>query len=288
MGGAAADDTHVTTEGIPRRMTDTSDKPLRIGQVCDLLRDEFPDISISKLRFLQDKGIVEPARTPGGYRVYTSTDVEALRAALQMQRDEFMPLRVIRDELRRRLQSPDSSSATNATSARRDPEFRPAGTVPVAGRVRLDVEDQYVSADAVVRATSVTHEFLEECRAADIVTGIRDADGGLRYTQDEVGLVNLAGALAQLGLDVRHLRQASSAMARQGAMVEQFAATLLRVPGADQRDRGLRAVEHLTQQLAEFMRIAFVRDVKQSAQRATSSVPAPNSGARDTTAAHLI
>ena len=80
-------------------MTETTTTPRhRIGQVCELLRDEFPDVSISKLRFLQDKGIVQPERTPGGYRSYSDADVEALRLAMRMQRDEFMPLRVIRQE----------------------------------------------------------------------------------------------------------------------------------------------------------------------------------------------
>lgn len=268
-------------------MTATSDKPLRIGQVCDLLRPEFPDISISKLRFLQDKGIVEPARTPGGYRVYTAADVEALRAALQMQRDEFMPLRVIREELRRRLDQ--GAVTTGEPSARRTLNVRPVGTLPAAGEIRLDATDeQLVSGEAVVRAAGVTHEFLEECRSADIVTGRRDADGSIRYTQDEVGLVSLAGALAKLGLDVRHLRQAASGMARQGAIVEQYAATMLRMPGVEQREHALRTVEQLTGQLVEFMRIAFVRDVKLMTERTTGSVPAPADLQRNTAAAHLI
>ena len=242
----------------------------RIGQVCDLLRDEFPDISISKLRFLQDKGIVEPERTPGGYRMYSAADIEALRVALHMQRDQFMPLRVIREELRRRLDAGvgDVSSAAPAVDGEPSAVQR-VGTMPAPGQVRLGVEEQLVSAEAVVRAAGVTHEFLESCRAADIVTGRRDQDGLVLYTTDEVGLVTLAGALATLGLDVRHLRQAAMAIGRQGAIVEQFAAALLRAPG--EREHAMQTVESLTAQLAEFMRIAFVRDVKLMASRATGA-----------------
>lgn len=245
-------------------MTDTSPKRLRIGQVCELLREEFPDVTISKLRFLQDKGIVEPERTAGGYRMYSAHDIDALRTALHMQRDQFMPLRVIKQELRRRL---DTGAGT-----RSDPGAnRPVGTMPAAGEVRLGVDEQLVSAEAVVRAAGVTHDFLESCRAADIVSGRRDADGLVLYTPDEVGLVTLAGAIAGLGLDVRHLRQVAMAVGRQGAIVEQYAAAILRAPGDDARDRGLQAVETLTAQLAEFMRIAFVRDVKLMASRAVGT-----------------
>jgi len=244
-------------------MTDTTGTRYRIGQVCDLLREEFPDISISKLRFLQDKGIIDPERTPGGYRMYAPSDVEALRAALHMQRDQFMPLRVIREELQRRI----STGAARPDGA----ASRPVGTMPVAGEVRLGVEEPLVSAEALVRAANVDHDFLEACRAADIVSGRREAEGMVLYTPDEVGLVALAGALSRLGLDVRHLRQAATAMGRQGALVEQYAAALLRAPGTETHERALQTVETVTSQLAEFLRIAFVRDVKQMTARATGT-----------------
>lgn len=246
-------------------MTESQDTRLRIGQVCDLLREEFPDISISKLRFLQDKGIVEPERTPGGYRIYSSSDVEALRAALQMQRDQFMPLRVIRQELRRQLDEGAPRARTGQAQGRR------IGTMPAVGEVRLGVEEQLVSAEAVVRSAGVSHEFLEACRGADIVAGRRDDSGLVLYSPDEVALVSLAGRLADLGLDVRHLRQAAMAVARQGAIVEQYASALLRAPGDEARERGVQAVESLTAQLAEFLRVAFVRDVKLMAARTAGS-----------------
>ena len=72
---------------------------LTIGAVCARLRDEFPDISISKIRYLEDQKLLAPRRTPGGYRLYTPADVARLRTILRLQRDEFLPLRVIRQEL---------------------------------------------------------------------------------------------------------------------------------------------------------------------------------------------
>src|SRR5918911_2414560 len=74
-------------------------RPLTIGAVCRRLKDEFPDISISKIRYLEDQGLLNPRRTQGGYRLYAEEDVERLETILRLQRDEFLPLRVIRQEL---------------------------------------------------------------------------------------------------------------------------------------------------------------------------------------------
>src|ERR1700733_12676775 len=83
-----------TATGTPQR-----ERPFRIGEVVRRLRDEFPDISISKIRFLEDEGLLSPQRTRGGYRLFSEHDVERLVTILRLQRDEFLPLRVIRDEL---------------------------------------------------------------------------------------------------------------------------------------------------------------------------------------------
>jgi DNA-binding transcriptional MerR regulator len=86
-------------ESQQRRERPQRERLLRIGEVVRQLRDEFPDISISKIRFLEDEGLLNPQRTPGGYRLFAEHDVERLLTILRLQRDEFLPLRVIRDEL---------------------------------------------------------------------------------------------------------------------------------------------------------------------------------------------
>src|SRR5512145_714846 len=85
----------------PAREAPFPDRPrkMTIGAVCDLLRREFPDISISKIRYLEDQKLLSPRRTQGGYRLYSTADVSRLRTILRLQRDEFLPLRVIRQEL---------------------------------------------------------------------------------------------------------------------------------------------------------------------------------------------
>ena len=74
-------------------------KALTIGAVCKILQNEFDDVSISKIRYLEDQKLLNPRRTSGGYRLYSQSDVERLRTILRLQRDEFLPLRVIRQEL---------------------------------------------------------------------------------------------------------------------------------------------------------------------------------------------
>ena len=111
--------TRVETQPAPRRLT--------IGAVCELLRPEFTDLSISKIRYLEDQGLLEPHRTRGGYRLFSPTDVERLRRILTLQRDEFLPLRVIRDELERAARhagaeqraAPSASACRAAWSGRR-------------------------------------------------------------------------------------------------------------------------------------------------------------------------
>src|ERR687891_1828702 len=87
------------TREIERGGDERPSRPLTIGAVCSQLKSDFPDISISKIRYLEDQGLVSPRRTQGGYRLFTEDDVDRLETILRLQRDEFLPLRVIREEL---------------------------------------------------------------------------------------------------------------------------------------------------------------------------------------------
>src|SRR6478609_8995785 len=101
-------------------------KSLTIGAVCKGLQQEFPDISISKIRYLEDQKLVTPRRTPGGYRLYSPSDVSRLRTILRLQRDEYMPLAVIRQELAAGRTVSEESTAPPSTDGAA-PAARPAG-----------------------------------------------------------------------------------------------------------------------------------------------------------------
>ena len=123
-------------------------KALTIGAVAKILSQEFDDISISKIRYLEDQKLLAPRRTPGGYRLYSQADVERLQAILRMQRDEFLPLRVIRQEL-----------ATGTF----DTDRRPAADVGQKRRaLTVDSQVQTMSAEELAEQAGVSAEFLRE------------------------------------------------------------------------------------------------------------------------------
>ena len=109
-------------------------KSLTIGAVCKALSQEFPDISISKIRYLEDQKLLTPRRTPGGYRLYAQSDVSRLRTILRLQRDEFLPLRVIRQELAAGRTETDTPGPTGVSRRpRRRPPRPPARARRCAG-----------------------------------------------------------------------------------------------------------------------------------------------------------
>src|SRR3954463_1611619 len=131
-----AEDTAITPEQ-PRQ------KSMTIGAVCKALSQEFPDISISKIRYLEDQKLLAPRRTPGGYRLYSATDVARLRTILRLQRDEFLPLRVIRQELATGAAADDAprASAKQASRGQRAPRAAISVSTPGALYSLEDVLD---------------------------------------------------------------------------------------------------------------------------------------------------
>ncbi|MGN8245589.1 MerR family transcriptional regulator [Cellulomonas soli] len=208
---ADADGTEPWPRGISRRAS------MRISDVLAALRIEFPAVTTSKLRFLEEQGLVEPVRTPAGYRQYSPADIERLRYVLRQQRDRYMPLKVIGEHLA-------------ALDAGEEDEPAP--------RARLATSDGVRSAAARWTAESLAHEagvprdFVEDLvRASVLRPGAR---GVFEPWAREV--VVAAAALAEHGIDARHLRQFRAAADRQADLVEQVVA-----PWRGQRSASSRA-----------------------------------------------
>src|SRR5580765_3926042 len=134
-------------------------KALTIGAVCKILQSEFDDVSISKIRYLEDQKLLTPRRTPGGYRLYSQSDVERLRTILRLQRDEFLPLRVIRQEL-----------AAGGDLILADGERKQGGGSGAVRRaILVDTSRAYLTLEGVVEETGGREELIGELENFGIV-----------------------------------------------------------------------------------------------------------------------
>jgi DNA-binding transcriptional MerR regulator len=222
--------------------TQTATRLLTIGTVCGLLKQEFPDVSISKIRYLEDQGLLTPRRTQGGYRLFAEEDVERLRTILRLQRDEFLPLRVIRQEL-----------ASPATSKER--RRRPLGLV---GR-----EDELDLGELCKRA-AITGELAKELEDFGLLEP-RTVDGERRYAEGDAEIAAACGKLSRFGIAPRHLRAFRTAADREAGLLEALVAPALRSRNAERRKAGLEDLEDLAQLAQELSQRLFWRDLRRIA-----------------------
>ncbi|MBB5631333.1 transcriptional regulator FtsR [Sphaerisporangium krabiense] len=207
---------------------------MSIGEVLEILRADFPDVTVSKIRFLEGEGLIEPQRSPSGYRKFTHADVERLRYILTAQRDRYLPLRVIKDHL--------------MTAGPQDAPLggpRPVGDPP-APEVRLTRPD-------LLEAAGLDEETLAELEDYGLITPV-----ARWYDAEALTVARACGALAGFGLHPRHLRTLRAAAEREAGLVEQAVAPLMRrrAPGAaGQAEETAREISGLLQEL----RTALVR-----------------------------
>ena len=220
------------------------ERPLRIGEVVRRLRDEFPDISISKIRFLEDEGLLSPQRTGGGYRLFGEHDVERLVTILRLQRDEFLPLRVIRDQL----------ADPGAAERRRR---RPA---TLGERVEL------IERDELARRSGVSPELLKELEDYGLLAPV-GSGSDKRYAETDIDVAAVCAQLTRFGVDARHLRTFRTATDRESALLEQLVAPALRSRNNERRAEGLSDLQSLTQLAQELTGLLLWREVREMAAR---------------------
>jgi len=218
--------------------SDTPSK-LTIGTVCKMLSDEFDDISISKIRFLEDQKLITPRRTPGGYRLYSEDDVEQLRTILRMQRDEFLPLRVIRQVI---------SQGAKGTR-----------------RPRLVSPDDRLALDQLLSETDAEAGFVRELQEYGLLEQ-RDRGAEKPYTRADAEIVMLCQRLARYGVAARHLRAFRSAVGREASLLEQILAPSLRSNNPERREAGLRELETLADLTSQLAHLLLVRDLGELAR----------------------
>ncbi len=249
----------VTAAGTPEAdgvapSSTRSGRPLTIGQVCKLLGGEFPEISISKIRYLEDQKLLHPRRTSGGYRLFGSDDVERLRTILRLQRDEFLPLRVIRQELAAgRGQEP----RVVAEDAPEEPPA-PRGAASVALRAP---SAGLRTLEQLCEETRATPQLVRELRDYGIVQG-RDQAGAIVFDDDEREVVRAAVELARYGVGGRHLRVLRSSADREAALLEQLLGPALRSRNPERRAEAVDALETLAATTTRLKHLLLIRDLR--------------------------
>jgi DNA-binding transcriptional MerR regulator len=217
---------------------------VRIGEVVRRLSEEFPDISISKIRFLEDEGLVHPQRTRGGYRLFSEDDVERLQRILRLQRDEFLPLRVIRDEL----------AAPGAAERKRR---RPAG---------LGERVQEIDGDELCRRSGVTSDLVKGLEEFGLLSP-QGAASDKTYPETDADVASVCAQLMQFGIDARHLRTFRTAADREAALIEQLVAPALRSRNAERHAAGLRDLQTLTELAQELTALLLWREIREVANQ---------------------
>ncbi len=243
----------------PEIQADRREKSMTIGAVCKALGQEFPDISISKIRYLEDQKLVQPRRTPGGYRLYSSTDVTRLRTILRLQRDEFLPLRVIRQELAAGRAAESGAPAApldGAEMARRSSGRRPSVSVKDGGAV-YSLED-------VVEETRAEPRLVAELEDYGVIKGENRA-GTKYYDETEREIVRAVTELARYGVGGRNLRAFRTSADRESALLQQILAPALRSRNAERRKEALDALENLAAVTTHLKHLLLIRDLRKIA-----------------------
>jgi DNA-binding transcriptional MerR regulator len=220
-------------------------KALTIGSVAKILGREFDDISISKIRYLEDQKLLSPRRTPGGYRLYSQADVDRLREILRMQRDEFLPLRVIRQEL--------ASGGKRSQSSGAPASMRRAASVEGKG-ARLNLEE-------LVDQTGVGPELIRELEEWRIVQP-EQIQGQRTYDETDREIVKACGELNRFGVAGRNLRVLRTAADREAALLEAVVGPALRSSNQTRRREAIENLETLASTCSNLTHLLLIRDLR--------------------------
>jgi DNA-binding transcriptional MerR regulator len=223
--------------------TSTQNGLQHIGAVCRELRDEFPDISISKIRYLEEQGLLAPKRTRGGYRLFDEDAIERLRTILRLQRDEFLPLRVIRQEL--------ASPAAGKSRRKRH----------AAG---LTGDEEELSTAELLERSGAPPQLVRELEEYGLLQGHGNG-ADKRYSAGDAEVAGVCAQLASFGIGPRNLRAFRTSADREASLLEQLVGPGLRTRNPERREAALddlRALAELGQELSQLL---FWRALKQVA-----------------------
>jgi DNA-binding transcriptional MerR regulator len=223
---------------------------LTIGEVLAVLRDDFPDVTISKIRYLESESLVHPQRTPSGYRKFSRADVTRLRYVLTAQRDHYLPLRVIKDH----LDALDRGEPIPGSGT------EPVAVPPAAPEASGETLPAPLTAEQFARAAGLEPDQLADCVQFGLLA--TDADG--RHPASDLPIARAAAGLARHGIEPRHLRVYRSGAEREAGLIEQLVAPVLRARSEEARTRAtekLHQLAGLSAQLHTALLEARLRDL---------------------------
>ena len=202
---------------------------LSIGEVLNRLRGDFADITISKIRFLESEGLIEPQRTPSGYRKFTSSDLERLRYVLLAQRDQYLPLKVIKDN----LDAIDRGLEPAAVGGEARPNI---GLATIDGEMAPssfgEVSEMRLSREELLKNSGLKEEHLVELEGYGLI-----APRGRHYDGDALAIAKAVTEMGGFGIEARHLRSFKSAADREIGLIEQVITPLTRQKSAESKAR---------------------------------------------------
>jgi DNA-binding transcriptional MerR regulator len=218
-----------------------------IGQVVEQLRGEFPDLSITKVRYLEDRGLLAPVRTQGRYRKYSPADVRRLRTILTLQRDEYLPLDVIRQRVDRVV--------TAAPGQPLDPGSAPLHATPV-----LKKEDPVYTWEEAPEAAGVDNDFFRLLAEYRLIE--RAGQAGPALAESDLEIARICHLLTRFGVEPRNLRLLSSSVEREAALIEQITMPSLRSTHSDKREYGEKMLEDLGALLSQLLHLLLYKELR--------------------------
>lgn len=215
---------------------------MSIGEVLGQLRPDFPDITISKIRFLEDEGLVKPERTASGYRKFSREDVARLRYVLTAQRDQYLPLRVIKEHLEaidRGLEPPSVGAAGGPKAPR---ALVAAEGLPGPASFRLEQSEMRLSRAELAEAAGLSADQVDQLVQYGLLGPQR---GGTHYDGDALLIAKTVAEMARFGIEARHLRPFKAAADREVGLLEQVVTPLVRQRNPEARARAEEVVREL-------------------------------------------
>lgn len=245
----------------------TGPSALSIGEVTDLLKHEFPDVTMSKVRFLEARGLIDPPRSSSGYRQYLSNDVERLQFILRQQRDHFLPLKVIKAQLARwdRGEAPDSGPRAAGKGAPPAPNSAASAQAPGAEGGGADSEEEeyeeVFEIHELARRADLTREQVRGLIDHGLIKPV-EVDGAARFGTRDAAIAHQCSLLLRQGLEPRHLRTLRLAVIRQVELLGGLNVDIRRTRHPEVRRRAANALNRNAEAMMQLTRLLFTAEVE--------------------------